>query len=272
MRKVREAIILAGPPGSGKSTVLRMILKEQASTEDEWRILDADRFKDYLLAEAIADGSIDGHLAPQEAVDAARSGEKVWPREKAALVHEESSQLVKRARAVAIAEGESIIIDGTLGNPISAAKLAEELEAAGYTMTIIVVDAPRPVAEARADKRWSRGFIAAIDGTAAASESAELGGRWVPQGVVQEMYPSGGDSSICNVSATSMIATSKNVTKVARYHVARMDAAPEATDIAVRTASGWNTTHYASGDNPVKPTWATDSPAAADADPEEEAS
>lgn len=53
-RAERRAIVLAGPPGAGKSTVLRDVLGVDASA---WVTIDADEFKYKLLREALADGS-----------------------------------------------------------------------------------------------------------------------------------------------------------------------------------------------------------------------
>jgi len=53
-RDERRAIVLAGPPGAGKSTVLTEVLGEDAPG---WVRVDADEFKRALLREAIADGS-----------------------------------------------------------------------------------------------------------------------------------------------------------------------------------------------------------------------
>lgn len=53
-RAERRAIVLAGPPGAGKSTVLRDVLGVDASA---WVTIDADEFKKKLLREALADGS-----------------------------------------------------------------------------------------------------------------------------------------------------------------------------------------------------------------------
>jgi len=53
-RQQRRAIVLAGPPGAGKSTVLAEVL---GTDRPGWLTIDADEFKHALLREAIAEGT-----------------------------------------------------------------------------------------------------------------------------------------------------------------------------------------------------------------------
>lgn len=225
VRREKRAILLAGAPGSGKSTVLGKLLNDQHSTEAEWRVLDADGFKDHLLVQAISDGSIDTHLAPAEVRTAEDTGERVWPRERAALVHEESSQLMKRARDAAIGRGENVIIDGTMSNTESAKALVKRLEAAGYSMKIAVVDTSRDVTVARVEHRWAKGYQEAEAGTASDAIDRELGGRWVPDQVVAAMYEES-ETSVCRASAIAVADSCVAVDEIAVYRVDRADGAP----------------------------------------------
>lgn len=58
-RDGRSAIITAGAPGSGKSSMLRAVVADL----DDYRVVDADIIKDYLIEEAIDDGIYDHLLA-----------------------------------------------------------------------------------------------------------------------------------------------------------------------------------------------------------------
>jgi predicted ABC-type ATPase len=222
----RRAILLAGPPGSGKSSVLNTLLETEQTTQAQWRILDADAFKDQLLVQAMFDNRLDGTgpLAP-EALNGHDHGEYIWPRERAALVHEESSELMKRARATAIAEGENIIVDGTMSNAESAKALVAQLEESGYTIKIAAVDASREVTAARVDHRWAQGYRQAVDGSAPDPLDRQLGGRWVPEQVVSAMYddPS---TSVCRSSAVAVAESSPAVAELSIYRVERADGAP----------------------------------------------
>jgi hypothetical protein len=57
-RDGRSAIVTAGAPGSGKSTVLRAQVADLA----EYLVVDADIIKDDLIEQALADGIYDGLL------------------------------------------------------------------------------------------------------------------------------------------------------------------------------------------------------------------
>jgi 2-phosphoglycerate kinase len=50
----RSAIITAGAPGSGKSSMLRSWVADLG----EYRVIDADIIKDYLIEKALDDGTI----------------------------------------------------------------------------------------------------------------------------------------------------------------------------------------------------------------------
>lgn len=54
-RDGRSAIITAGAPGSGKSSMLRTVVADL----DDYRVIDADIIKDYLIEQAIEDGIYD---------------------------------------------------------------------------------------------------------------------------------------------------------------------------------------------------------------------
>lgn len=74
----------------------RSLLKTRTGPE-HWLAISADDFKDVLLTQALRDGSYDSHLVPDEVRELEAVGEKFYPRELAALVHNESSILSKKA-------------------------------------------------------------------------------------------------------------------------------------------------------------------------------
>jgi dephospho-CoA kinase len=100
-----SAIITAGAPGSGKSSMLRAVVADLA----DYRVIDADIIKDYLIEHALADGIYD-HLLAEILAD----GYALAPRELAALVHLESVKLADQIRRICISRKENIAIESTL--------------------------------------------------------------------------------------------------------------------------------------------------------------
>ena len=111
IRYERRAIVLAGPPGAGKSTVLQEVL---GGVSEAWLTVDADEFKRALLQAAIDDGTYEGIIKPAAIHEREAAGEKFYPLELASLVHEESSMLAKRLRRQVIAEGMNVVVDTVL--------------------------------------------------------------------------------------------------------------------------------------------------------------
>jgi chloramphenicol 3-O-phosphotransferase len=167
----KQAIVLAGPPGAGKSTVLKEVLGDHRG---EYLVIDADEFKRSLLHQAQADGSYDDFLIPNEIRERQEAGEKFYPLELASLVHEESSYLARALRADAIATGDNIVVDTVLSDTNDALALGRQLESAGYDVEVIDVEVPYEVSEARIRGRWKEAYEAALTG------GDGLGGRWVP--------------------------------------------------------------------------------------------
>ena len=140
----RQAIVLAGPPGAGKSSSQKALIDATGIPEEDWRIVNNDDFKDQLLLSALDDGSYERDLLPPEL---AQSGERVWPRELATLVHDEAGMLADEARKRSIEQGTNVVIDGTLSWEPGANDLMDELDRAGYTVRVAVVDAPQDVVQ-----------------------------------------------------------------------------------------------------------------------------
>lgn len=117
---VRKAIITAGVPGAGKSTAVHTILGPEAS---QYRHVDADVIKDALLDHAVATGLYADLLGRRLADD-----KPVAPRELAALVHNESTQISDTVRRHVLTSGEPIVIEGTLTWPGLVDTLLTELQ------------------------------------------------------------------------------------------------------------------------------------------------
>lgn len=180
----RSAIVMAGPPGAGKSSTHDQLF--DGRDRSRWRELDADVFKRYLLEAAIDEGALD-ELLPPEMRAASEAGRGFYPFELSALVHRESTDfLFAAAQRDAVADGENLIIDGTLAWKAHAERLLDHLQQSGYTIHVVDVEAPQHVAAERIVTRWRDGFVRALSDPA--DPLARLGGRWVPAAAVDALF------------------------------------------------------------------------------------
>ncbi|CAN7552618.1 zeta toxin family protein [Microbacterium foliorum] len=207
-----RAIVLAGPPGAGKSTVLGGVLGEHRG---KYLVIDADEFKRSLLREAQADGSYDAWLMPDAIRERETQGERFYPLELASLVHEESSYLAKSLRADAIAAGDNIVIDTVLSNEPDALALGQRLTAAGYDVRVIDVEVPYELSEERIRGRWEHAYATALDG------GDSLGGRWVPSEYARDVFDGPGGQSKPEAAARAL---AEQCPAVSRYRVFRTTA------------------------------------------------
>lgn len=145
LRDGLAAVVTAGPPGAGKS-----VLVDSRYPKVEWRHIDADRVKDLILAREVVAGTFDRQLAI-----VLSDGHPVLRRELAGLVHRESVLIADAIHRRCMADGENIVIEGTLVWPPHGPRLLRELAAAGYgKVDIVDVEVPRAVALDRAIERW----------------------------------------------------------------------------------------------------------------------
>ncbi len=187
-----RAIVLAGPPGAGKGTMRREVLAEQ---QGRFLVVDADDFKKALLIEAIRDGSYESWITPPAVRGLEARGERFYPMEMAALVHEESSRLARDFRRDAIGRSDDLVIDTVLGDPEAAVQLGRDLEAARYDIRVIHVATPPAVSAERVRSRWAEGYREAIAGR------DPLGGRVVESEVLRRAATDRDGEPITRLSA-----------------------------------------------------------------------
>ncbi|WP_081283192.1 zeta toxin family protein [Mycobacterium asiaticum] len=186
----RLAIVTAGPPGAGKTTLLHA----QVSNLADYRILDADIVKDYLLKQAITDGIYD-HLLTRKLAD----GHGIAPRELAPLVHRESVALIDQMRKICVARGENVVIEGTLTWQGQGPQIFDELATSRYTaVEVFGVEIDRATAHEQALSRWWDGRQRWVNGT------EPLGGRFMPPGFIDLCY-AGTAQPVCSTNALNMI-------------------------------------------------------------------
>lgn len=210
VRQERRAIVLAGPPGAGKSTALKQVLGIKIG---EYLTIDADEFKRSLLEEAIRDGSYETHIVPEAVKVLVLTGEAFYPLELSSLVHEESSMIAKQLRQDAIERGDNIIIDSVLSDADKALLLGSVLDAAGYTIHLIDVEVPYELSEQRIAARWQESYEAAL----ARKEGAELGGRWVPSEYARDVFNGPEGKSLPETAAERLAAACPAVMRFQRF-------------------------------------------------------
>ncbi|OBG21522.1 zeta toxin protein [Mycolicibacterium fortuitum] len=190
-----SVIISAGPPGAGKTTILRSRVHDLA----DYRVIDADAIKDDLIEQALEDGIYDDLLT-----EVLADGYTLAPRELAALVHNESVQLADQLRKICIARNENIVIEGTLTWQPHGQHLYRELADARYeTIEVYGVEIEQAQAHQQALSRWWEGRLAWVNGT------GHLGGRFTPAEAIDICYPATG-RCICITNALQLIDTAQS--------------------------------------------------------------
>jgi hypothetical protein len=202
------AIISAGPPGAGKSTALR----ERHLVDASYRYLDADIVKDELLRRAIADG----HYADLLSTTLADT-HPIAPRELAALVHAESTEVIDDVREVCLQRRENVVIEGTLQwGPLGDILMAQLSEHDYTDVHIVNVEVPASIAQEQAVRRWWEGRLRGISG------QDRMGGRFTPPAAIARLYEEG-PVSRCAAHARAAFESSlaAAITRVTLIHIDR---------------------------------------------------
>lgn len=176
-----SAVILAGPPGAGKSTIRR------SAKWRNWLYVDADEFKTKLLEDAIASRWYET-LIPEQLRDMGED-QQFFPLELSGLVHEESSRLATKARGEALYHRHNVVIDMVLGSESKTHDLAYELRGSGYKAIVVQVELTQELSKARVRNRWEKDYKAAMQHVREGSSyQIEMGGRWVPSDVQDSCF------------------------------------------------------------------------------------
>ncbi|MFE7421123.1 zeta toxin family protein [Rhodococcus sp. NPDC057529] len=241
VRRDRVSILMAGPPGAGKSAAQAHLVGEHPQG---WRHLDADEFKLRLLTATVADGSLQ-QLLPDELRAKPGQTSRFYPNELSALVHIESNILLETAVAHSLSVGENVIIDGTMAWKPWATELVTRLEREHYTIHIADVEASQEIAAARIVHRWQQGLTAALNASGD-DPASRMGGRWLPISAVDRLFtdkrlPDGKPlhgRSVSEVNAREVSEESPAVTRYDLYRTFAVDRGPEHIERRERTDGG----------------------------------
>ncbi|MFE9235176.1 zeta toxin family protein [Cellulosimicrobium funkei] len=231
----KRAIVLAGPPGAGKSRILDELIGAPGTEgRRQWLEIDPDEIKAQLLDAAAADGSYETFIKPPAVRELEAQGERFFPLDFAALVHEESSALAKVAREEAIRAGANVVIDSILSKPDAAVELGRSLEHAGYRVDVVDVEVPYDVSAARIAQRWRCAYTKALEG----DPEYRHGGRWVPEAYARSVYVEDRPRAISQESAERLAHGCSNVTSFRRYWTPSTDRASVTEVDQVRGPTG----------------------------------
>ncbi len=115
---VKEAAVIGGQPGSGKSSVVRILLEQN----ENFVFINGDDFREYLpMYKDLM------KTDPDNAADFSQYAVNYW---------------VEKSIDKCIEENLSIIVEGTMRVPETSLKTANKLKSAGYTITFLLVSTP----------------------------------------------------------------------------------------------------------------------------------
>lgn len=192
LRYDHRAVVMAGPPGAGKSSTMIKAIGDMGRAANEYAVIDSDVFKREILSAMVEDGSIRELMPLELEAQTTLTGEVFLPFDFAALVHIESTILADRALKQALRQGANVIIDGTLSDLNQGRERLNLLAANGYKSRLIVdVEASRTVVEKRVHDRWLYDYEHSISSE---STSVGLGGRLVPAGAFDWIFGNDGVS------------------------------------------------------------------------------
>ncbi|VEG27151.1 zeta toxin family protein [Actinomyces howellii] len=226
------AILLAGPPGSGKSTSIDDVFSRGdraitgGLTRSEFTVIDADSIKGRLIDVARADGSLEAEIKPAAVRALEAHGEHFHDLDLSSLVHEESSMIARLARSDAIAQRKNILLDQVCSSPTKTADVVSQLDAAGYSVRVVEIHATR---EFSLESTFGRYVAAAAqDGSA----------RRVPTEVVESVFNPDGSSRPREAIESLVACRPSKVSEYRRYEARVLARPPVLVETGTRTSDG----------------------------------
>jgi hypothetical protein len=156
-------------------------------------VIDPDVAKEYLAHWCIIEGFY-AELLTTELPD----GRPFMPLELSPVLQTMSTEACNAVRRAALAVGMDVVIEATMASPAYGERLLQSLAKADYEQLLIVsVETDRATAHERAISRWWTGR----------QTEHQLGGRLVLPSVIDALYPTNTQVSVCRENARSLLAT-----------------------------------------------------------------
>lgn len=175
------------------------MLRAMVADLGDYRVIDADIIKDYLIEQALEDGIYDDLLD-----EILADGHPVAPRELATLVHLESVKLADQIRRLCTTRRENVVVEGTLTWDQQGPRIFRELADSEYThIEVYGVDIEQGAAHEQALARWWRGRQLWV------KNDDPFGGRFTPVDAIDICYPNAG-TSVCTANAMQFIDTAQS--------------------------------------------------------------
>lgn len=221
----RQAVVITGPPGAGKSNVRDDILKDSGTTPQQWRHIDPDAFRDRLSTAMQQDGTLD-QLVPPEAAEL-----QPTQRELSSQLFVESAKLATAAQNQAVARGDNLMVEGVYSDPKRLDGLVKSLEKKGYDVQLANVDVSHDDSIERTQDRYRQNAIQAAESGVQGQEA--LGGRVVPAESLQAHFDEAGNSRA--TAATQQVAAQRpSVQSVRQYNVSAANQPSRLASVAQR--------------------------------------
>ncbi|HEY3555894.1 zeta toxin family protein [Kribbella karoonensis] len=221
----RQAVVIVGPPGAGKSSVREDVMKDTGTTADEWRHIDPDDFRDRLAGAMLEDGSI-SQVVPPEVAEL-----QPTPRELSSQLFVESAKLATTAQKEAVARGDNLMIEGAYSDEKRLGELVKSLEKKGYDVHIATVDVSPQDAQQRAEERYRTDALKAAQPGAQGKD--RLGGRFVPAASLAGHFDENGKPK-ATAAAQAVAAQRPGVQSVRQYSVSGADQPARLQSVAQR--------------------------------------
>lgn len=180
------SILLAGPPGSGKSTSLNTIFASQDNQitngldRSDFVVIDADEIKSLLIDQARKDGTLESFIKSEAIHQRISGGEAFSDLDFSSLVHAESSLIADNLTKRAIKNGYNVIIDQVGAKEVSVRDSVNLLKDNGFSISAVKISASREFSLASTYSRYARSWL---EGKTA---------RRVPTEVVEGIYTADG--------------------------------------------------------------------------------